>query len=372
MGRTRSLKNRGLAKYVSRNSDGYVTYKHPLMENYESFGKDVDAANETATTLNAYFSSQADRISQILSRKRKPKKRRNPENLPLFSAVLTEFKQERMPELGWSKDYKKEQKRRIAKFSKYGGDTIYEDTDVLFFADMVKELFQGASRRTAISLLRTIDAWAVGNGRRKGPNVADGIMSPEKMERRRQRIASFEEFSKIRALGKQWEKDVLDFALITLQPREVICSLDIHKHIKRDGDRTYLRFRRGKTKVYIEIEIGNSLLSLINRRRKEAIRFGTHRLFCRPNRLAGGSPNIKPDNLTRCITKLVKAANIYEDNHPTLHEVRSLGGRMMEEQGFDKQLIQDLMGHMKPSTTEIYLNPDKPKYKKVKTVLELD
>jgi hypothetical protein len=30
------------------------------------------------------------------------------------------------------------------------------------------------------------------------------------------------------------------------------------------------------------------------------------------------------------------------------------------------------MGHQNASTTEIYLNPDKPKYKKAKAVLEME
>jgi site-specific recombinase XerC len=343
------------------------------MESPESFGKGPEAvknANEVAKIVNAELSSQSARIKNILGSK--AKKRKNSKGRPLFSAVLAEFKKERVPELAWSKNYKKVQMQRIAKFEQYGGNEVYENTDVLFFRDMVNELFSGASRRTAISLLRTIDAWAVGNGRRKGSNAAKDILPPAKAKRKRQRINDFNDFKTIRANGEQWEKDVLDFALVTLQPREVICSLDIYKHIKKEDDRTYLRFQRGKTGVYIEIEIGESLLPLINRRRKEALKLGTHRLFCRPAREANKSVNIKPDNLTRRITKLIKDSGLYETNHPTLHEVRSLGGRMMEEAGFPTQLIQDLYGHKKSSTTEIYLNPDKPKYKKAKTVLELD
>lgn len=165
---------------------------------------------------------------------------------------------------------------------------------------------------------------------------------------------------------------MLDFALITLQPREVICSLDIYKNIKKVGDRTLLRFQRGKTGVYIEIECGESLMPLIARRRREALRLGTHKMFCRAPYFAKGKVSLKPEYLTRRITKLIVKSGLYEDNHPTLHEVRSLGGRMMEAQGFEKKLIQALMGHLKESTTDIYLHPDKPKFTRSRTVLTLD
>ena len=66
------------------------------------------------------------------------------------------------------------------------------------------------------------------------------------------------------------------------------------------------------------------------------------------------------------------ASELYGDDHPTLHEIRSLGARLYEQRGYPKQLIQDLCGHKKPSTTEIYLDPDEPKYSKATAFLELD
>lgn len=376
MGRRRSLKNRGCEKYVRVNPDGYVTYKHPLMPNYESFGCGPDAikaANECARIINAELSPEKDRVKRILLRQKQP----NPNNLPLFSDVIQEFKRERMPELDWAKSYKDTQINRMKKFVEYGGQAIYENIDVKFMRDMVNDLFKGGSRRAVISLLRTIDAFACGNGFRLGPNVASRLLKPRRAKRKRQRIKDYDEYLAIRSTAEaQWEEDLLDFALITLQPREVICMLDINEHIKKEDDRKYLRFQRGKTGVYIEIEISESLDKIISRRKKAALKLGSRKLFCRqPTK--GESLSIKPDWLSRHITDMIqravnKSGNLlYGENHPTLHEIRSLGGRLMEQRGFPKQLIQDLMGHKKSSTTEIYLNPDEPKYRKAKAVLEL-
>ena len=357
MARKRLLKNRHLETHVRIRPNGYVFYQHPLMDKPRSFKKDVDEANRIARIVNAELASQGGSAAEEILTP-------YPQS---FSYVLDRFIGERVPALEWSEDYQKEQLRKIESMRSYGGSRSYQRTDVLFFTTMVNELFTGDSRRVAIFLLRLIDRFAIGTGLRKPPNICDGILMPSPAKRQRPRVKDYDDFLQIREQGQPWEQDIMDFALITLQPRQVICSLDIQKHIV--GNR--LRFQRGKTGVYIEVEIGESLAPLIARRKKEAMRHGTKRLFCRPPK-RGGSPIIKPGYLTRAITKCVKASGLYsEDNHPTLHEFRSLGGRLYEERGYPRQLIQDLMGHKKPSTTEIYLDPDEPKYITAKADLRI-
>ena len=41
---------------------------------------------------------------------------------------------------------------------------------------------------------------------------------------------------------------------------------------------------------------------------------------------------------------------------PTFHEIRSLGGRLYEEQGYKKKYIQALMTHSDEKMTEVYLS----------------
>ena len=248
----------------------------------------------------------------------------------------------------------------------YGGDKVYEDTDVLFFSEMVEDLFSGTARRPAISLCRQIDAFAVGKGLRLGPNVGDRILKPPKVPRQRQRIKTYADFLKIREHAPRWLQDAMDFALITLQPRQVLCAMNLGMI---SGNK--LRVKREKTGAYIEIEIGESLKSLIARRKVEAIRFGTRRLLCKAP-YQGSAVEVKPARLTDAFTKAVKSSGLYESHLPTFHELRSLGGRMYEERGFDKKLIQNLMGHKEESTTDVYLDPDEPQYIKSKAILKLE
>ena len=357
MGRIRLARNRHLERYVKVDSRGYVSYKHPGMDKAEHFGRDWQEANEVARIVNARLSTQRSRVERILS----------PNSKHTFSHVLTRFKNERIPDFEWSKKYKEENLRRIERFREHSGQARYQDTDVLFFTSMVEELFSGVGQRFAIILLRQIDEFAVGKGLRRGPNVANGILMPRQGKRKRRRIKDYDEFKAIREHCPPYLQDAIDFSLITLQPRQVLCMLDLSRHVQGN----LLRFQRGKTGVYIEIEINRELDTLIKKRRIQAMKLGSKRLFCRQKKIALHDVGIDPNEMSADFTRAAKACGLYPDRHPTLHEVRSLGARMYEKRGFPAQLIQDLMGHKKPSTTEIYLNPDEPKYIKSRAMLEL-
>ena len=355
VGRTRSSKNRHLQRYVRVNKAGYVTYKHPQMDKYESFGKDVHAANEMARIVNSKLSGETDRISRALRRT----------DMPLFSEVIDKFIKERPAALRWSASTLKQHTYKLARMRDYGGDRVYEDTDVLFFSKMIEDLFEGTSQRPAIILCRQLDAFAMGRGMRLGLNVGDRILEPAREPRQRQRIKNYDHYLQIRDCAEPWLQDAMDLALISLQPRQVLCS--IHLGMIVDNK---LRVWREKTDTHIEIEIGESLRSVIARRREEALRLGTRKLLCRAP-LHGNKVDVLPSMLTLAFTQAVTKSGLYQSSPPTLHELRSLGSRLYELRGFDKKVIQNLMGHRQEATTDIYLNPDEPEYIKSKALLEL-
>jgi len=356
VGRIRTRQNRHLERYVRVNQAGYVTYKHPRMDHYESFGKDVIAANDMARIINAKLSGEANRISRAIQGRNR---------LPLFSEVIDKFITERPAALGWSASTLKQHIYKLDQMREYGGDRVYEDTDVLFFSKMVDYLFSGTTRRPAISLCRQLDAFAMGKGMRLGLNVGDRILDPAREPRKRQRIKNYEQYLQIRECAEPWLQDAMDLALISLQPRQVLCSIHLGM-IK--GNK--LRVWREKTDTHIEIEIGESLKSVIARRRVEAVRLGTRKLICRAP-LHGNNVDVLPSMLTWSFTQAVTASGLYQSNPPTLHELRSLGSRMYELRGFDKGVIQNLMGHKQEATTDIYLDPDEPKHIKSEAFLEI-
>lgn len=72
---------------------------------------------------------------------------------------------------------------------------------------------------------------------------------------------------------------------------------------------------------------------------------------------------VLPGFLSHAFTDAVNACGLYDDmkpeERPTLHEVRSLGGRIYEAMGRPKEFIQSLYGHAAIDMTEHYLDDGK-------------
>lgn len=358
MGRRRSAKNRDLEPGVKRDSRGYISYKHKLMDKPHFFGKDVSAANKTARLVNAELSGVDHHVKAILNT-----------DYPLtFSQVLDKFVKERIPELEWAKSYATQQKNRIAALKVEYGHLNYNSITIKQYNDILDTLFSGDGKRVAIYLLQAIDHFGRGRGLRE-INVASDIIIPKKSKRKRNRIKDLDQFHAIIAECPEWLKRACWIALITLQPREVICSWELPK-----ASAEWIDSHRGKTGANIRIRVGASLRGLIQECRIEAVGLGTRRLICRsPDR--GSSVTITPDYLTRAFNKAVaqveQASEWWGDNPPTFHEIRSLGARLYKQQGYTHEEIQALLGHEKADTTKIYLDSGEPEFIQARAGMEL-
>lgn len=62
---------------------------------------------------------------------------------------------------------------------------------------------------------------------------------------------------------------------------------------------------------------------------------------------------------------LPEMKNIAVENRPTFHEIRSLGGYLLTQKGFDKKEISVIMGHSSTTTTDIYLTKHDLPWEKV-------
>ena len=327
-----------------------------LMPKSRSFGKNVDQANEVARIVNAKLSEPPSQVKEILSSLDDS-----------FTSVLTRFAMERVPEFNWSPSYEKLNLKRIDSFIEYGGEIRCSETDVRFFSNMIETLFHGESQRTALCLLNRIEEYALGKGYRTGNNICKALLSRPKQKRRRPRIDSIEEFEKIRNQAEPWLKDIMDFALATLLPREVLCSLNFSML-----ENNQLKVHRGKTGCNLKIYLNEALLKFLHRRKKIAFKYGTRNVFFRPSAKPNLEANISPERLSREFTRAAIETGIYTKAlHPTFHEIRSLGARLYAERGHSDLEIKDLMGHKRQSTTEIYLESDEPRYVTVSAALQL-
>lgn len=62
-----------------------------------------------------------------------------------------------------------------------------------------------------------------------------------------------------------------------------------------------------------------------------------------------------PEQLTRAFQDARVAAGITGTNPPTFHEIRSLGGALLSEAGWQVEQVEGLMGHSSARMTQHYL-----------------
>lgn len=368
--RRKSEKNSDLERYVERDRRGYVRYKHPKMDKPRAFGKDVAAANEVARLVNAQLSGQQDIAQSIIGQARASCD---------FDHVADRFMDEYVPTLKWAASTLRENSGRLAKFRTAIGQNDFQSLDVLDLSNAIDQMFSGDGRRQARNLLIHVYRFAIGKGLRKGTNAAEEVLRVSKSSRVRCRIANLQHYQAIYEHALPMVQDAMDLSLITLQGRLELCNMRL-KHDESD----ILRVVRQKTsertdKAYIEIEVGPDLRKVLTRCKITAMRYGSPFMLNHPVR-GHRSPNkehrtqVLPAYLSRKFTEAVNACGLYDqlpsNERPTLHEVRSLGGRIYEAMGRADQSIQELYGHAKPETTAGYLAGDTVQW--IRTPADMD
>lgn len=80
---------------------------------------------------------------------------------------------------------------------------------------------------------------------------------------------------------------------------------------------------------------------------------------------------VLPDQLTRYFGEVRDAVGIEGENLPSFHEIRSLGGALLQEAGWPVEKIQALMGHAAEAMTKHYLDGHDTPWVDVRTGLSL-
>jgi integrase len=158
----------------------------------------------------------------------------------------------------------------------------------------------------------------------------------------------------------------MQLSLVTLQAEQEICWMQ-REHI-RDG---YLYVVRQKTAAesdaaFIRIRMNPEIERVLKMSRQSKIvsPFFVHRIrrsVSPHQKYVSPHPTfVRPQALSeeyRIARDRAKVSERYAAGEaPTFHEIRSLGARLMREQGVSEDVISALLAHGKRSTTEIYLD----------------
>lgn len=370
MGRNRDARNRDLERYVKRDARGYVRYKHPKMDKPQHFGKDVARANEVARIVNAKLADSAQVIERILTPRRPSHS---------LATVIQRFIADHIRTLEWSANYQQQNISRLNTLSDSDGSRDFSSLTVTDLNRMIDANFSGDGRRLARNVLIHVYRYAIGRGLHQGLNEAERVLEYGKSERVRHRIGSLADLMTIRAHAIEVVQDAIDISLITLQARTELCKMRL-----ADDDGSKLTVIRQKTagehksskrkkqddhedKAYIKMDIGKDLRQVLHRCKVKAVRYGSPYMLNHPSKLKSKfkthRTQVLPGFLSNAFTDAVNACGLYDhlkpEERPTLHEVRSLGGRIYDAMGRPKEFIQSLYGHADIDMTEHYLDDGK-------------
>ena len=136
-----------------------------------------------------------------------------------------------------------------------------------------------------------------------------------------------------------------------------------------------LHVARSKTGVKIKIHIGRSLATIIDRCLDGDLisPWLLHQpVSANKNRIA---QKLAPATLSRWFMRVRDRSKLYAHlqplERPSFHEIRSLGAHLMEQAGYDKAVIQALLGHKQARMTELYLDRYEQRWIEVTGGLEL-
>ena len=203
-------------------------------------------------------------------------------------------------------------------------------------------------------------------------NLAERTLTKKLPKRQRQRL-TLQQFNAIYELAPDWFQLAMLTSLLTLQRRN-----DLVKIRFSDYTGGILKVIQCKTNTGLKIT-ANEQLDGIFKKSKQSGLLSPYLLHKRPEKVRRDYINKKehwtqltPELLTRTFKKYADKTKLFDhtENQPTWYEIKSLGGRLLIDQGYTTEFVQQLMGHQKLSTTMIYLG-DGIEWKVAKTGLKI-
>ena len=392
-GKRRSI-NRKLAQYVycrTVNGKDYYYYEHPLMKakgvRPESFGSNWQEANEVARCANAKFSTQRDRLENLVTKvdpgtpvvklsveqSRKKTERLN----ATMGDVVSRFKNESEQYQDWiaTKGTWKDKKNHFTILQEKEGHNIFSQLDTATCLEIIREHRSGDGRRKLKDTMSGIFKWAINEGYHT-TNVAKEITLDRNSKhtiRKRKRM-SIKDYATIsdaaQAQNFHWFADAMEIALITAQGRAEVVSWTYKDNIVKQDGKEFLKFERQKTKnksggSWQLVEIGDDLKKCIHRCRVRSMRLGCPYIVAvdtkplRPSKEKTHRSQCLPQFLTDTMSRITSDLNV---DGAVFHEIRSLACRLyFKEHGFE--WVANLTNHATAKETEEYLKDDSVVYR---------
>lgn len=364
MGRRRDRSRDGWPANVYPCKDGFK-YRHPVTKKDKWMGTDKARVFAAARKLNAILIKPDDLMSGVLGTDK-----------TMADAVAT-FRKDDLPHRGWAPSTALEHKRRLDKIETDLGTKPIDQLGVREVADYLRTVTTSVRNRQQYRLLMVWifacaleDGWIDSNpaaATRKG-----------KAERKRSRL-TLDAFTKIREHAAPWLQVAMDLSLHTLLRREDIVSLT-RADVRENAIWVIPGKTEGSTGIRLKIAISPQIQEVLDRSSDGVLSpYIVHRLpeKARPREMRAKNrehhTQVLPEQLTRAFAEARDDSKLFEEdeNPPTFHEIRSLGGALYRDAGWKLTQVQALMGHASESMTKLYVEGHDAPWTEVSAGLQL-
>ena len=362
MGRLRSRNRLGWPPNLYPNKAGFK-YRHPVTRKEVWMGNDKAKAFAAAKKLNAMLTPSNDLVARVMGTEK------------TISDAIKVFRDDDIPGRKWAPKTAEVYESVIRRIEANLGERQLASLTVKDCAEFMRTVTASPRARQQF---RLVLGWILACAVQEGWIDDNLALATRKFthERQRERL-TIEAYRAIWAKAPGWVRNAMDLSLLTLLRREDVVSLRFAD--VRDGALWVVPSKtEGTSGVRLKIAVSAELDELLGRCRDAVVSpFLVHRLpaKARPQQLRAKDRShhtqVLPEQLSRAFADARDEAGISTDNPPTFHEIRSLGGALLQDAGWTLQQVQALMGHSSEVMTKAYLEGHEAPWSSVSTGISL-
>ncbi|MDY0978964.1 tyrosine-type recombinase/integrase [Stenotrophomonas sp. CFBP8994] len=344
--RKRSSSRQGWPDNLYPNRDGFK-YRHPVTRRETFMGRDKAKAFAAAKKLNAMLMPGNDLIDRVVGSRE------------TVADAIAVFRRDDIPNRGWAPKTAEVYESVIRRIEAGLGPKPVEDVAVKDCAEFIRAVTQSDRARQQF---RLVLGWIMACAVQEGWIDTNPVLATRRFQHDRKRARLTKEmYAAIWEKADPWLRLAMDISLVTLLRRDDVVSLKFTD--VRDGALWVIPQKtEGSSLVKLKIRIGEQLAGLLGQARGSVLSpYIIHRLpeKARPSNMRASARNhhtqVMPEQLTRAFQDAREAAGVTGKYPPSFHEIRSLGGALLSENGWKIEQVQGLMGHSSASMTEHYL-----------------
>ncbi|WP_312320978.1 tyrosine-type recombinase/integrase [Stenotrophomonas sp.] len=344
--RKRSPGRQGWPDNLYPNRDGYK-YRHPVTRRETFMGRDKAKAFAAAKKLNAMLMPGNDLVGRVVGARE------------TVADAVAVFRRDDIPARGWAPKTAEVYESVIRRIEAGLGSRPVEEVTVKDCAEFIRAVTESDRARQQF---RLVLGWIMTCAVQEGWIDANPVLATRRFQHERKRVRLTKEmYAAIWDRADPWLRLAMDISLVTLLRRDDVVSLKFTD--VRDGALWVIPQKtEGRNLVKLKIRIGEQLGRLLAHARDSILSpYIVHRLpqKARPSNMRASTRHhhtqVLPEQLTRAFQDAREKAGIGGRHPPSFHEIRSLGGALLSEAGWQIEEVQGLMGHSSASMTEHYL-----------------